>query len=227
MASLAELHLHEQLLLLALHDDKGTIQGANFALGAAGAILVELLLGGHIAIDAVKKKKFVTPGEAALPGDPILDEVLQRIRTAKRNEQVNTWISRIAATKRLPQRTAERLRFRGILGRREGRVLLFFTRELFPTNDPAPERELVQRIREAVLGDAEVPVRVAVLTALANQLSLLGPVLDKQERKARKQRLKQVSELDAVDAATRAAVKGVQEVIAAQAAVAAAIVATG
>jgi hypothetical protein len=218
MASLDDLYLHEQLLLLALHDDKGTMQGASFEVGAAGAVLAELLLGCHIGVEQVKKKRMVKVRDASLPGDPLLDEVLQRIRTAKRSEQVTTWVARIAGTKRMRHRIAERLRMRGILGKREGRVLLVFSRDLYPTTDPAPERELVERIRRAVLADGEVPARTAIMLTLAQQLSMLGPVLTRAELKQRKQRLKQLASLETVEEGARAAIKGVRDVMEAQAA---------
>jgi hypothetical protein len=199
MASLDDLYLHEQLLLLALHDEKGTLQGTSFEIGAAGAVLAELLLSGHIGVEPVKKKRMVKVLDTSLPGDPLLDEVLQRMRTAKRSEQVTSWVTRIAGTKRLRHRIAERLRLRGILGKREGRVLLIFSRDLYPTTDPAPERELVERIRRAVLADGEVPAPTAIMLTLAQQLSMLGPVLTRAELKQRKQRLKQLASLEAVD----------------------------
>jgi hypothetical protein len=227
MPQLDDLHLHEQLLLLALHDEKGTMQGANFEFGAGAAVLAELLLAGHLALEQVKKKRFVKVVNATLPGDPIVDEALLRIRTARRAEQPATWVRRIAGTKRLRHRIADRLRYRGILGKREGRVLLIFSRDLYPTTNPLPERELVERIRQAVLGDEPVAPHTAIMIALAEQIGLLHPVLTRQERKARIRRLKQLATLEAVDERARAAIKGLKDVIEANAAVHAAVVASG
>ena len=227
MPQLDDLHLHEQLLLLALHDEKGTMQGASFEFGAGAAVLAELLLSGHLALEQVKKKRFVKVVNATLPGDPIVDEALLRIRTARRAEQSATWVRRIAGTKRLRHRIADRLRYRGILGKREGRVLLIFSRDLYPTTNPSPERELVERIRQAVLGDDPVAPHTAIMIALAEQIGLLHPVLTRQERKARKRRLKELATLEAVDEGARAAIKGLTDVIEANAAVHAAVVASG
>ena len=53
-----DLRLHEEVLLLALRDKKGTIESRagmyRFALG--GAILAELLIEGRIAVESGKKK---------------------------------------------------------------------------------------------------------------------------------------------------------------------------
>ena len=52
-----ELYPHEQLMLLALRDDKGTLESKasmhSFALG--GALLAELSIQGRISIDDTKK----------------------------------------------------------------------------------------------------------------------------------------------------------------------------
>jgi len=218
MPGIDELHLHEQLLLLALHDEKGTMQTVNFEFGAAGAALAELVLSGHVGLEQVRKKQLVRVLDTALPGDPILDEVIQRIRTSKRAEQPVTWVRRIAGTRRLRHRIAERLRYRGILGKREGRVLLIFSRDLYPTANPAPERELVARLREAVLGADDVAATTAIVVAVADQIGLLHHVLTRAERKARKQRLKQLAALETVAEDARSAIRSVKEVIDANAA---------
>ncbi len=220
MPELDDLHLYEQLLLLALHDEKGTMQGGSFEVGAGGAVLCELLLGGWAVLEEAgrRRKRVVKVTDTALPGDPILEEVLRRISGAKRHDGLATWVTRIAGTKRLRHRIAERLRHRGILSKREGRVLVIFSRDLYPTANPAPERELVERVRAAVLGDEEVAAHTAIIVALANQLGLLRPLFTRPELKAHKARIKQLAALEGVEAAAREAIETVKQVIAAQAA---------
>jgi hypothetical protein len=220
MPDLDDLWLHEQLLLLALHDEKGTMQSVAFEVGAGGAILCELLLGGRITLEPAgrRKRPVVKVRDTAAPGDPILEEALRRMQGAKRQDGLVAWAARLAGTKRLRHRIAERLRHRGILGKREGRVLLVFSRDLYPTANPAPERELVERIRRAVLGDGEVAARTAILVTLANQLGLLRPILTRQELKARRRRLAELATLEGVEEGAREAVESVKQVMAAQAA---------
>lgn len=213
MLTLDELFLHEQLLLLALNDETGTMQGQSFELGAAGAVLAELVLAGRIGLDQATKKHVVKVADPASLADPILDEALARIRTGKRPAPLATWVQRIAGTRRLRHRIADRLRYRGVLGKREGRVLLLFSRQLYPTIDPAPERELVARLRRTVLGEDAVEPRTAIIIALARQLELLRYVLSKAELKSRKSRLQQLGELTMADPAAREAVAAVKQVI--------------
>ena len=217
MLDLDDLSLHEQLLLLALNDEKGTMQGQLFEYGAAGAMLTELLLRNCIVLDESKKnkKRYVKVAATSSVGDPLLVELLAQVRMAKRPAPLSTWVRRAAGTRRLRHRIADRLRYRGILGKKEGRVLFVFSRQLYPTMNPAPEHELVERMRAAVLGEDAVPPRTAVMVTLARQLDLLRHVLTRAELKARKRRLKDLDELGTSDEATRAAVAAVKEVIAA------------
>ena len=85
------LHLHEELLLLALRDDAGTIaQGTTISYAMGAAVLAELLLHERIAVDDTKKKIGRKP--VAFPTDfgmimdgaehlqPILIDIIQANR---------------------------------------------------------------------------------------------------------------------------------------------------
>ena len=51
------LFLHEEIMLLALHDEKGTVAwGTYYQYALGGAILAELLLNNLISIEVSKKK---------------------------------------------------------------------------------------------------------------------------------------------------------------------------
>ena len=52
-----DLYLHEEIMLLALKDEKGTISSGTYQHAMGGAILAELLLRKHIAVDESKKNK--------------------------------------------------------------------------------------------------------------------------------------------------------------------------
>ena len=58
-----ELFLHEKIMLLALQDEKGTLEsGTMYTYGLGGAILAELLLGERIRVVTPKKTSWrVTP----------------------------------------------------------------------------------------------------------------------------------------------------------------------
>ena len=60
MAEDAGLFLHEEILLLALKDEKGTIApGTLYQYALGGAVLAELLLRRHIGLVEYRGKKLV------------------------------------------------------------------------------------------------------------------------------------------------------------------------
>ena len=55
--SQSSLYLHEEIMLLALRDEQGTVEyGSNYVYAMCGGILAELLLGGRISVEPTKKK---------------------------------------------------------------------------------------------------------------------------------------------------------------------------
>src|SRR4051794_35131789 len=92
--------LPEELLLLALHDEKGSVipAAARVLNGALiGAVMMELGLLGHLGQD---------DGGALLAdpipiGDPILDEARTWIARADRPRMASYWVGRLAG--RMPR----------------------------------------------------------------------------------------------------------------------------
>ena len=221
-----DLHLHEQLLLLALRDEKGTLESRtsmyHYALG--GAILSELLLAECVEIEEGKKKLVNLVARKRL-GEPVLDECLGLVADAKRRRRAVDWVHRFGAVKRLRHRVAEGLCRKGVLKDSEDKVLFFFTRKVYPTIDPAPERRVVERLRKAVFGASRhLDPEVVVVAALAHGTGLLPIHFDKGKLKERKRRLEEIANGDLAVAATKEAVRAAQQAV--QAAVAAALIAS-
>lgn len=217
-----DLYPHEQLMLLALRDDKGTLESKasmhSYALG--GALLAELGIQERISIDDTKKAMVDVVDRRPL-GEPVLDDCLERVVTAKRRARASAWVQRFANLKRLRHRVAAGLCRQGILRDDEDTVLLVFTRKVYPTIDPRPERELLEKLRGAVLGDAPtIAPEVALVVAVAHASGLLAAHFDKDSLKRRKHRLEAIADGDLAGAATKQAVRAAQQ--AAMAAVSAA-----
>ena len=214
MADRDDMHLHEQLMLLALRDEKGTLEsGASmytYALG--GAILTELSLNGRIRIRP-DKKAFVDLIDRSPLGEPLLDECLDRIVTAKRKARAATWVQRFASTKRLRHQVAQGLCRRGILRENEDRVLLLFARRVYPTIDPGPERRLVERLRSAVFSNSTPDPETAIVVALANAAGLLAVHFDRKELRRRKDHLKHITERTPGGTAARQAVQAAEQAV--------------
>jgi len=209
------LFFYEEIMLLALRDEKGTVFSgtmSNYAIG--GAFLAELLMEKRIDIEAVKKRKYARVLNPAPLGDPLIDECLSRIAGAKRRIQLQDWVGKFANMKNLKHRVAEHLARRGILRVDEDKVLGIFTRKVYPEVDPKPERGVIERLRKAIFSEAgEVDPRTAILLSLAKGADLLKLVFDKRDLKSRKARIDQVVNGELTGRATREAIEAMQAAV--------------
>jgi len=223
-----DLYLHEAILLLALRDEKGTIDASvHYPYAIAGAILAEFVLTNRVSIDASKRSKKVNPIDSTPFGDLILDECLEKIRTKKKPDSAQNWVSRFSQIKGLKHRVAQQLVQRGILRMDEDKILLMFKRKIYPEVNPEPERRIIAQMHEAIFSDSEnIEPRILVMIALAKAADILKVVFDKKELKTRKKRLKQIEKGELVGIATKEAIEAMQAALAASAAISASIAAT-
>jgi golgi phosphoprotein 3 len=208
-----QLTLYEEILLLALDDVRGTAAvGSMHAYAVGGAILAELLLSRTLGIEQQRKSQIVVYTGESPGSDPLLNDCLQRVRTAKRRASPQTWVARFAGIKGLQKRIAERLRQKGVLRYAEGRVLWVFSRDTYPTVDPHPERDLLERIRAALTTDNPVDERTAIIVALAFPSGLLAGIFDRKQLRSHRKRIESLTTLQAGAAgqATTEVIQGVQ-----------------
>jgi hypothetical protein len=209
------LFLHEEILLLALRDEEGTIASGTlyqYAIGAA--LLAELLLSKRIEVEQSGKRKLVNLVSPSPLGEPLIDQCLEKVISAKRRAVLQTWVSRFAGVKNLKHRVARQLCRRGILRADEDKVLLIFTRKIYPEVNPEPEKELIERLRYAIFTDAgDVDPRTVVLLSLANSTGLLKVVFDKKNLKGRKARIKQIVNGEITGKAATEAIQAMQAAV--------------
>ncbi len=209
------LFLHEEILLLALQDKEGTIAAGTmyqYAIGAA--LLAELLLSKRIEVEQSGKRKLVNLISPSPLDEPLIDECLEKVSSAKRRSVLQTWVSRFAGIKNLKHRVARQLCRRGILRADEDKVLLIFNRKIYPEVNPGPERELIERLKYAIFTDADdVNPRTVVLLSLANSTGILKVVFDKKELKGRKARIKQIVNGEITGKAATEAIQAMQAAV--------------
>lgn len=217
MPGAPELRLHEEQLLMALDDDKGSIRATNFKYAVCAGLLAELVLEGRVTLERGSKpsKDRIIPANPKLLSDPLLDEVLRKVQSSKKTRSPKEWVAKLSSTSALRKRVGTGLVRRGILRERNARILLVFPWTFYPALDSAPKRRLVERIRAAVDGDDELDDRTSIAVAVASVTGVLKPVLGKQVLKARKARIEQITEDQYIAAATK---RAVQEAAAAAAA---------
>lgn len=232
----SKLFLHEEIMLLALAEKKGTIiaeDAYRFALG--GAILAELLLSKRIAVAKDKKAdqgsglgawlasafaetNLVNVVSRKPLGNEILDECLNRVDTAKRRGSLKTWVQRFCNMSHLKHRIAEGLCERGILRADQHKILLIFNRKIYPERDPRPERRIIERLRNAIFSEVrDLDPRTVVLLSLANSAKLLKIPFDKKRLRSRKKRIERVTSGELMGKATKEAVEAAQAAVVAAA----------
>ena len=215
MTTQNNLYLHEEIMLLALRDEEGTIAaGPTYQYAIGAAVLAELLLSQRIVVAQSGKKKLVELVSSIPFDEPLLDHCLEKVATAKRRAALQTWVSRFAAVKNLKHLIAKRLCQQGILRADEDKVLLIFTRKIYPEVNPEPERKLIERLRQAIFTDAtDIDSRTVVLVSLANSASLLRVVFDKKRLKARKTRIKRIVSGEITGKAAQEAIQAMQAAV--------------
>jgi golgi phosphoprotein 3 len=206
-----KLPLHEQVLLLALHDEKGTLHSAMVSFALAGAMMAELIARGVLRIEQHKKHRVLALNDHAAVDDPLLDDCMRLVEQAKRPQALSLWVARFAGIKDLKHRVAQRLVEAGILHESEDRVLWVFPRKVYPTAEPGPESQLVRALRQAIEADDDVDAGLGVVLAVTYHSGILAYVFEKGLLDARRQRIEEVSRQHEVAVATADAIQSAQD----------------
>lgn len=202
-------------MLLALRNDRGTIAGGTmYQQAAGGAILAELLLRERIAAVPEGRSTYAQVTNSSPVGDGVLDECLAKMHAAARRTKLQAWVGKFAGVKGLKHRVAVGLAEKGILREGEEQILLLFSRRVYPERDGTVERAIVDRLKDAIAGDANtVDPRTTVLIAIAHHSGLLKANFDRRMLKARRARIEAIIKGDAVGKATKEAIQAVQAAV--------------
>lgn len=196
----AETLIAEDLLLLLLHDEKGSVQHTYHldpVLG--GALLVELALGGHVEPVPQEKRWGWTPKDKVratsdVPADPLLREAQATLAEKERTAQ--DLVTRLGRKRRDP--LLERLADRGLVRREQSKVLGLFPRTTWPEADGRHEEALRARLEAVLLRDDVPDDRTGALVALLSGADVAQKVVRSERRRPRDvaKRAKAVAEGD-------------------------------
>ena len=211
----------EDLLLLLLDDEKGTLTTSSAQPALGGALLVELALTGAVEI-GTKASPWHTAKvravEGSAPPDPVLREAYEVV--AQRPRTAQDLVDRLG--KGVKERLADRLVERGVLRREDGRVLGLFPRTRWPEVDSTHEEQVRRALTAVLVQGAEPDERTGALVALLSALDKAHRVVDRDGLSSRevRRRAKEIAQGDW-------AAKAVRDAIAASTAVIAAVGTTG
>jgi len=184
-----KLHLYEELLLLALRDDKGDVpNSAWYKQAIAGALLAELMLEQRLSLSADGKGVRILSEEPL--GDALLDEGLALVGQKEKASNLETWLAKFAGFPKLAERAAQGLCEKGVLSEERSRVLWIFKTCKFPELNHEPERLLLERLERTIFSDSQdVDARLLITLSLADKTGLLALHFDKNELKTRRAHL--------------------------------------
>lgn len=207
------LNLAEELLLLALQDEKGTVLASaadSLPYGLAGALLMELALRSRIQFD----QKNLAAVDLTTIGDDLLDEALEIIGQSKRNRNPQYWVTSLSTRiKNLQGRLQDRLVQKGILKHEEHRVLGIFRTQRYPAEDTAVEQSIKDRLRSTVFAGAPLEPHFAALISLVSACGLIDEIFSREERKRARQRIKEITQRELIGKAVSETVAGVQAAV--------------
>ena len=192
------LTIAEKLLLLGLHDEKGSVLfSASTALpyGLAGATILDLYFQHRIKFE--DKKVHVV--DHTPTGNDVLDEALDLLGNATKTRDVKYWVNRIhSKVKGLKDRLADSLVEKNILGREEHQLLWVFNYNRYPTQNFVPEYDIRNSIRNIILYDQQPTKKETTLISLVKACDLVNEIFAREERKMAKKKIKVITEEDEV-----------------------------
>ena len=188
-----ELTLSEELMLIALNDEKGHLvnMGANMQFGLAGAILMEL--AEMKKIDVREKTVHLTqPGPVS---DSILNEAIGLFRQSSKPRKLNYWIMKFGnRANKWKKMILKSLVHKHILVEKEKRFLGIIPYKRYPMVNPTYENEVKNRIRKITLQDSVASEEELMLIGLVHVCDLSTEIFkEKSERKIAKKKMKELS----------------------------------
>ncbi|MHB9053168.1 MAG: GOLPH3/VPS74 family protein [Thermoleophilia bacterium] len=213
--------LPEELILLALDDEKGTVGRSSttkerMIYALTTAILMELLLANRIKVEKPERKFLilraphgkVTVTDPTLTGDEIADDALMRIQKHEKVKGAFYWIDKLGPVTVASDSTMidwsgkgsrflSRLAAQGIILRKEHRTLGVISSPRFKLMDPAVKRQLCEQIDQSLFQEAQPGRRQVMLIALVRACQILdGYYPDRSRRHLARHRAADLQKAD-------------------------------
>lgn len=176
--------LYEELLLISIHEDKGTyIQSSidRMKPGLAGAILSELALQGKIKISNNQRLQLTNDSQT---NEVVLDEALSILKAAEKERKVGYWINSLSQKpEKLCKQITESLVNKGVFTQEENNLLWVIPSPLNSKVSASTKYWVNRRLRGIVLAREEMQPRDIALLSMVKACGLLDLVFLRDERK--------------------------------------------
>lgn len=161
----------EEVILLAL-DDKGWFGNSEHSIkfGLAGAILFELYKHDRIEI----KEGVVVVKDPTPLNDPLLDRVLEFIRSGKKNRSIRTWIQRMVFKKMMIRKSIIRtLIAKQIIRKEEYSFFWVMYQFKYPLINPELKREVREEIYSRIMKEEKLDGYDLMMIAVMDSCKML------------------------------------------------------
>ncbi len=201
MSPTPQLNLAEELLLVALDDETGTLLPLpTFSLetAIAAAIVMELSVAGRVDSDA----DALIVLSADPTGDPLLDGLLGRIAASPDRRSTAQWLHVLSAPGGpLVEQVTQRLVGRGIVRVEEKRLLWVFRTRVYPPTSGIEEREVKSRVMTLLNNEAIPDTRDTLLVGLLRASGLFEVLLTRHELHRLEPRIDAIAQLEEMNRA--------------------------
>jgi Golgi phosphoprotein 3 len=178
------LTLFEELLLLAIHEAKGTFIGSTvdqLKPGLGGAILAELALLGKIQTSNNHRLQLLDEGQTQLD---ILNDALKALKESEKERKFGYWINTLSQSKdKSRKQIIESLIQKGIVTQEDDRLLWVIPSPLQAEVKASAKYQVIQRLRGVILASEEIQPRDIILLSLIRACGMLDRVFLRDERK--------------------------------------------
>lgn len=189
----------EEILLLLLEDEQGKfLPVTRHALGHAlvGAVLMDLAFANRIDTDPER----LTVTDPTPTHNPMLDEVLERIVNSGKARSAVDWLKALSGdgAETIREQALASLVERGIVERRDTKVLGIFRSRRYPPVDGERMRAARLRISELLSSDQIPDPRDVALVSLADACGVLRTAFEEAEIERNMPRLRQLRKMDLI-----------------------------
>jgi hypothetical protein len=204
----------EDLFLLLFDDESGKSRTDKLQVALGGAVLVELALTEAVTVEEKRSRwrsAKVQPVPGAVPADPVLVDALATV--AEKDRSAQDLVNRLG--KGLAETLGTRLVGRGILERRDERVLGFIPRTRWPALDASHEEGVRRQLTAVLVEGAQPEPRVGALVALLHAVDLAHKTVAHEgisNRDIRK-RAKEIAQGDWAAKAVRDAIQAANDAV--------------
>src|SRR5271157_230325 len=187
---MTNLNISEELLILCISNDKGSITNSAKSVlphGLAGAVLADLALTSKIQIkdDRLLLSGLIPTGEA------LSDEIMTALSNEKKPRKLKHWVDNLGHKHNIKS-VVKRLVERHVIRIEQKRYLWVIPYELYPQQDASAKYWVKQHLRSIVLAGEKAESADIALLGLLRACRLLSLVFTHDEYKAAE---KQVNEL--------------------------------